>query len=71
MTPDIEPHGNTGNRNNARDPEADNMTAKILFYCYPEEKSAWVRAAKPAKLSAWIREKLNQATAEERSQIQR
>jgi hypothetical protein len=64
MTPDLnEPHGNTGNRNNARDPEsAENMTSKILFFCYPEEKSAWVRAAKPEKLSAWIRHQLNTAT---------
>jgi hypothetical protein len=38
------------------------MTSKILFFCYPEEKSAWVRAAKPEKLSAWIRRQLNQAT---------
>jgi hypothetical protein len=29
---------------------------------YPEEKSAWVRAAKPEKLSAWIRRQLNTAT---------
>jgi hypothetical protein len=59
-----EPHGNTGNRNNARDtdPNAENMTSKILFFCYPEEKSAWVRAAKPGKLSAWIRAQLNKAT---------
>jgi hypothetical protein len=62
MTPDIEPHGNTGNRHNARNPEAENMTAKILFFCYPEEKNEWVRAAKPEKLSAWIRQQLNQAT---------
>jgi hypothetical protein len=55
-------HGNTGNRHAARDPEAENMTAKVLFFCYPEEKNAWVRAAKPEKLSAWIRQQLNQAT---------
>lgn len=70
------PHGNTGNRHAARDPEAENMTAKILFFCYPEEKNAWVRAAKPQRLSAWIRQQLNQATGrperpteEERRQI--
>lgn len=64
MTPDLnEPHGNTGNRNNARDPEStENMTAKIQFFAYPEEKSAWIRAAHPTKLSAWIRQQLNQAT---------
>jgi len=74
--PTIEPHGNTGNRHAARDPEAANMTAKVLFFCYPEEKNAWVRAAKPEKLSAWIRQQLNQATGrptqpteEERRQI--
>ena len=61
MTPDLnEPHGNTGNRNNARDPEgAENMTAKIQFFAYPEEKSAWIRAAHPQRLSAWIRHQLN------------
>ena len=57
-----EPHGNTGNRHAARNPEAENMTAKVLFFCSPEEKNAWVRAAKPEKLSAWIRQQLNQAT---------
>jgi len=64
MTDDATPHGNTGNRHAARnpDPEAENMTAKILFECYPEEKNAWVRAAKPAKLAAWIRHQLNTAT---------
>jgi hypothetical protein len=74
--PTIEPHGNTGNRHAARDPEAENMTAKVLFFCYPEEKNAWVRAAKPEKLSAWIRQQLNAAsgrperpTDEERRQI--
>ena len=55
-------HGNPGNRHAARDPDAENMTAKVLFFCYPEEKNAWVRAAKPEKLSAWIRQQLNQAT---------
>ena len=64
MTDDATPHGNTGNRHAARnpDPEAENMTARILFECYPEEKNAWVRAAKPAKLAAWIRQQLNTAT---------
>lgn len=42
--------------------DAENMTAKIQFFCWPEEKSAWVRAAKPGKLSSWIRHQLNQAT---------
>jgi len=76
MTDLNEPHGNTGKRNAARDPEADNMNAKIQFYCWPEEKSAWIRAAHPQKLSSWIRQQLNQATdrpdeptAEERRQI--
>ena len=77
MTPDIEPHGNANNRHNARDPEsAENMTAKIQFFAYPEEKSAWIRAAHPQRLSAWIRQQLNQATGrpeeptdEERRQI--
>lgn len=57
-------HGNTGNRNAARNPETDakNMTAKIQFFCWPEEKSAWIKAAHPQKLSAWIRRQLNQAT---------
>ena len=64
MTPDLnEPHGNSNNRHNARDPEsAENMTAKIQFFAYPEEKSAWIRAAHPQRLSAWIRHQLNQAT---------
>ena len=62
MTPDIEPHGNANNRHNARNPEAENMTAKIQFFCWPEEKSAWIRAAHPQRLSAWIRQQLNQAT---------
>ena len=64
MTPDLnDPPGNTGNRNNARDPEgAENMTAKIQFFAYPEEKSAWIRAAHPQRLSAWIRHQLNTAT---------
>jgi hypothetical protein len=52
----------TGNHNTARDPDAVDMTAKVIFDCYPEEKSAWVRAAKPGKLSAWIRHQLNQAS---------
>ena len=55
-------HGNTGKRNAARDPDAENMTAKIQFFCWPEEKAAWIRAAKPEKLSAWIRQQLNKAT---------
>jgi hypothetical protein len=55
-------HGNTGKRNAARDPEDQNMTAKIQFFCWPEEKSAWIRASHPEKLSAWIRQQLNQAT---------
>jgi hypothetical protein len=55
-------HGNTGKRNAARDPDAENMTAKIQFFCWPEEKSAWIRASHPEKLSAWIRQQLNQAT---------
>jgi hypothetical protein len=70
------PHGNTGKRNAARDPEAANMTAKIQFFCWPEEKSAWIRAAHPDRLSAWIRQQLNAATGrpdrptdEERRQI--
>lgn len=64
MTDNATPHGNTGNRHAARnpDPEAENMTAKILFECYPEEKNAWVRASKPGKLAAWIRHQLNTAT---------
>jgi len=63
MTPDLnEPHGNANNRHNARDPESENMTAKIQFFAYPEEKSAWIRAAHPQRLSAWIRHQLNTAT---------
>jgi hypothetical protein len=63
MTDDATPHGNTGNRANARDPEGtENMNAKIQFFCYPEEKSAWIRAAHPQRLSAWIRHQLNTAT---------
>lgn len=61
MTDDATPHGNTGNRHAARS-ENENMTAKILFDCYPEEKNAWVRASKPGKLAAWIRHQLNTAT---------
>ncbi len=56
------PHGNTGNRNAARDPDAGNMTAKIQFFAWPEEKSAWIRAAHPDRLSRWIRQQLNKAT---------
>lgn len=62
MTDDATPHGNTGKRNAARDPDAENMTAKIQFFCWPEEKSAWIRAAHPQRLSAWIRHQLNTAT---------
>ena len=61
-TEDSTPHGSTGKHNPAVESDAENMTSKILFFCYPEEKSAWVRAAKPGKLSAWIRHQLNQAT---------
>jgi hypothetical protein len=53
---------NNGNHNPAVESDAENMTSKILFFCLPEEKSAWVRAAKPGKLSAWIRHQLNQAS---------
>jgi len=62
MTDEATPHGNTGKRNAARDPDAENMTAKIQFFCWPEEKSAWIRAAHPQRLSAWIRHQLNTAT---------
>ena len=74
--PTIEPHGNSGNRHAARDPDAGNMTAKIQLFCWPEEKAAWIRAAHPDRLSAWIRQQLNKATGrperptdEERRQI--
>lgn len=59
---DSSPHRNTGDRNTAVESDAVDMTAKVIFDCYPEEKSAWVRAAKPGKLSAWIRHQLNLAT---------
>jgi hypothetical protein len=52
----------TEKHNPAVESDAEYMTAKIQFFCWPEEKSAWVRAAKPGKLSAWIRHQLNQAT---------
>jgi hypothetical protein len=61
-TEDSATHRNTAKHNHAVESDAENMTAKIQFFCWPEEKSAWIRAAHPQKLSSWIRHQLNQAT---------
>ena len=52
-------HGNTGNQNAAKD---DGKTSALNIRCKPEYKSAWVRAAKPGKLSEWVTKTLNTAS---------
>lgn len=52
----------TSDHNSTSASDMQNMTAKIQFFCWPEEKSAWIRAAHPQRLGEWIRHQLNQAT---------
>ena len=37
------------------------LSAQLQCRVHPREKSAWVRAARPGKLSDWVRETLNTA----------
>lgn len=54
------PHGNTGNRH-AEKPDDELHDSQLFIRCMKVEKSAWVRAAYPDKLSAWVRRTLNRA----------
>lgn len=56
MKPDKGPPA--GNQN-ALKPEDDHLSSRLIIACHPVEKSAWIQAAFPEKLSEWVREELN------------
>ena len=57
-----EKHHNTGNQYAVKAPE-DKRTSFLHIRVLSEDKGAWVRAARPGKLSAWVTDALNKAAA--------
>ena len=49
-----------GNQTAAK-PDGAKLSATVQLRTHPREKSAWVRAARPGKLTDWIRRTLNEA----------
>lgn len=49
-----------GHKKSAK-PLGEALRAQLQLRVHPVEKSAWVRAARPGKLSDWVRDRLNQA----------
>lgn len=47
-------------KRNAEKAEEDKLTSHLHILCKPEDKAAWVKAAKGKKLSAWVKEALNE-----------
>jgi len=52
-------HGNIGNKNAAKD---DGKTSVLTIRCTPNDKSRWVKAARPGKLARWVTKTLNAAS---------
>lgn len=50
-------HGGIGNQNAAKDEKAD---TQLYIRCTKADKAAWVKAAAPGKLSAWVVDALNE-----------
>jgi hypothetical protein len=51
-----------GNQNAAKPPD-EHLSSRVILACHPVEKSSWIQASFPGKLSEWIREKLNAAAS--------
>lgn len=54
-------HGNTGNKNAVK-AEDESKTSRLHIACTPDDKSKWVKEAKPSKLSDWVTKTLNKAS---------
>lgn len=66
MKPDKGPP--PGNQNAAK-PQDEHLSSRVIIACHPVEKSSWIQASFPGKLSEWVREELNCAAIAKKPEL--